>query len=126
MKMPSPLLVIVVVSAGGCGAGDDRPDGESPGVTSTLRISAEAGGALRFVERELSATAGTVAITMDNPSAVPHAVAIKGNGRDEQGETVGKDGVSTVAVELEPGTYSFYCPVGSHEAAGMRGTLVVR
>lgn len=28
-------------------------------------------------------------------------------------------------VELEPGTYEIFCPVGHHEEQGMRGTLTV-
>ena len=31
----------------------------------------------------------------------------------------------THAVELEPGTYRFYCSVPTHEPAGMKGTLTV-
>jgi uncharacterized cupredoxin-like copper-binding protein len=29
-------------------------------------------------------------------------------------------------MNLEPGEYKFYCPVGNHEQAGMVGTLTVR
>ena len=62
---------------------------------------------------------------MDNPSSVPHAIAVEGNGVDQAGETVEKDGVSKVTVDLKPGTYTFYCPVDGHKAAGMEGKLTV-
>ena len=64
---------------------------------------------------------------MDNPSSsgVPHAIALEGNGVDQDGETADPGGTSTVTVTLKPGTYSFYCPVPGHEAAGMKGTLTV-
>jgi uncharacterized cupredoxin-like copper-binding protein len=29
-------------------------------------------------------------------------------------------------VNLKPGTYEFYCPVDSHKAQGMKGTLTVK
>ena len=61
---------------------------------------------------------------MDNPSDVPHAVALEGV--DAAGETVGKGGVSQFTVDLEPGEYVYFCPVGNHQAAGMEGTLTVR
>lgn len=65
---------------------------------------------------------------MTNPpgSGKPHAVAIEGNGVDQDGDTVPPGGVSIDTVTLAPGTYQFYCPVGGHEAAGMKGTLTVR
>jgi uncharacterized cupredoxin-like copper-binding protein len=56
---------------------------------------------------------------------VPHAVVIEGNGVEEAGETVQKDGVSEATAEVEAGEYTFYCPVGGHRAAGMEGTLTV-
>ena len=30
-----------------------------------------------------------------------------------------------MTVKLKKGTYTFYCPVDGHEAAGMKGKLVV-
>ena len=35
-------------------------------------------------------------------------------------------GKSTVRANLRRGSYTFYCPVGEHDANGMRGTLRVR
>ena len=57
-----------------------------------------------------------------NPCPVPHAIAI---GR-RSGGTVGRGGTSRVTVRLKAGTYTYFCPVGSHRAAGMTGRLVVR
>ena len=62
---------------------------------------------------------------MDNPSDVPHAVEIEGNGVDEAGKTVGKGGKSMATADLKAGTYDFYCPVGNHRAEGMEGKLTV-
>lgn len=97
------------------------------GATSTVTLSADPGGALTFNTTTLSAKAGTVTVEMKNPSGsgVPHAIAVEGNGVDQDGKTVQPGGTSIVTVKLKPGTYSFYCPVPGHEAAGMKGTLVV-
>jgi uncharacterized cupredoxin-like copper-binding protein len=45
---------------------------------------------------------------------------------DEKGEVVDSGGVSQVSVTLKAGTYTFYCSVQGHRAAGMLGKLVVK
>jgi uncharacterized cupredoxin-like copper-binding protein len=57
---------------------------------------------------------------------VSHAIAVEGNGVDKDGSTVNMGGKSTVTVSLKAGTYTFYCPVDGHKAAGMKGTLTVK
>jgi uncharacterized cupredoxin-like copper-binding protein len=96
------------------------------GAGATLKIAADPGGDLKFDKDSLTAKAGKVTISMDNPSSVPHAVGVDGNGVDEDGETVQQGGVSKVTVDLKPGKYEFYCPVDGHEDAGMKGTLTVQ
>jgi len=95
------------------------------GASSNLKLSADPSGALKFNKKQLAAKAGAVTITMSNPSTLPHAIAVEGNGVDKDGETVMQGGTSTVSVDLKPGKYEFYCPVDSHKQAGMEGTLTV-
>ena len=104
--------------------GTTKSGGASAG--ETLKLSADPGGQLKFDKSSLEAKAGEVTLTMDNPSSVPHAVAVKGNGLDKDGNTVQQNGVSKVTVALKPGEYEFYCPVDGHEQAGMKGTLTVK
>ena len=141
------LLCAVAVPVAGCG-GDDDDDGggggssnsgggattkesdtgggaSSGGGAQTLKISADPGGALKFDKSSLTAKAGKVTIVMDNPSDLPHAVEIEGNGVEFKGETVEKGGVSKASGDLKAGKYEFYCPVDSHKQAGMEGTLTV-
>ena len=59
----------------------------SGGKPTTLKIAADPSGQLKFDKSALSASAGKVTISMDNPSDVPHAVAIEGNGVDVDGKT---------------------------------------
>ena len=121
-------------SNGGSGAGgyydlpsgseEEESGGKGPG--TNLMLSADPSGALKFDKTSLSAKPGKVTIVMDNPSDVPHAVEIEGEGVEEEGETVGKGGVSKVSADLKAGEYEYYCPVGNHADAGMEGTLTVR
>jgi uncharacterized cupredoxin-like copper-binding protein len=123
------LLTCLAVPAAGCG-GDDDDDGGSGGGSGsgggeTLEISADPGGALKFDKSSLTARAGKVTIVMENPSDLPHAVEIEGNGVEVAGEVVMKGGVSRASADLKAGDYEFYCPVGNHAQEGMEGTLTV-
>lgn len=91
-----------------------------------LQIDADPNGQLKFLASSASATAGQLTINMKNASTVPHDIAIKGNGVTEAGKIVSNGGTSTVSTSLKPGTYTFYCTVDGHEAAGMKGTLTVK
>jgi plastocyanin len=136
------VLVALGVGLALAGCGDDDEDdaastpppppaqtetaAESSGDAQKLRLSADAGGALKFDKSSLTADAGTVEIEMDNPAQIPHNVAVEGNGVEEQGPVVEQGGTSMVTVDLDAGTYEFYCSVGNHREAGMEGTLTVR
>jgi plastocyanin len=96
------------------------------GASSNLTLAADSSGQLKFDKSSLSAKAGKVTITMDNPSPVQHAIAIEGSGVSQSGSTVGMGGKSTATVSVKPGTYTFFCPVDGHRAAGMMGTLTVK
>jgi plastocyanin len=109
-------------TTGGSGGGSSSGGGAS----SNLKLAADPSGQLKFDKSKLTAKAGSVTITMDNPSPVAHAVAVEGNGVDKDGNTVNMGGKSTVTVDLKPGTYEFYCPVDGHKAAGMKGELTVK
>jgi len=141
------LLAVVIgpLAAGvlmaGCGGSDNSSSSSAPakvkstatqakannaaGNSSTLSLSADASGALKFNKKVLSTKSGAVTINMSNPSSVPHGIAVEGNGVDKDGQTVTSGGTSTVSVTLKPGKYTFYCPVDSHKQQGMEGTLTV-
>jgi plastocyanin len=139
------LIALLALVAAGCGGDDDDDEGGgSGGATATteeqapaedtgggggeatrLTLVADPGGALKFDKTELTAKPGQVTVVMDNPSEVPHAVEIEGNGVEEETKTLTK-GTADVTVDLQPGEYRFYCPVGNHAQAGMEGTLTVR
>ena len=80
---------------------------------------------LAFNHKTLTAKHGTVTLVMCNPSGTPHAIAVEGHGIDKDGKAVGKGKTSPVTVKLKKGTYTFYCPVDGHKAAGMKGKLIV-
>jgi uncharacterized cupredoxin-like copper-binding protein len=99
-----------------------------PADTSALQLKAQEQGGLSFDKKELTAKAGEVTIKMENPSSdqMPHDISIEGEGVEQKGEVVQPGGTSEVKADLKPGTYTFYCSVGSHRQAGMEGTLTVQ
>jgi mono/diheme cytochrome c family protein len=92
----------------------------------SLQIDADPNGQLKFLASSASATAGKVTINMKNAASVPHDIAIRGNGVSQVGKVVQNGGTSSVSTSLKPGSYTFYCSVDGHEAAGMKGTLKVK
>ncbi len=117
-------------AGGGDTAAQTAPSETTPaggGVTTLTSIAEESDG-LRFDRSELTARAGSVTVTLDNPSGnqLPHAFEIEGGGVEEETATIEPGGRASVTVDLRPGRYTFYCPVGDHRAAGMEGTLTVQ
>ena len=132
------LLSAGVLGAAGCGDDEDAGGGggaaatpeatEEPADTGgggeALTLTADPGGSISWEPNELSAPAGTVTITLVNESDTPHAVEVEGNGVEEESETI-TGSETDLTVDLEPGEYTFYCPVGQHRQNGMEGTLTV-
>jgi uncharacterized cupredoxin-like copper-binding protein len=138
------LLAATALIAAGCGGSDnnssDSNAGNSSGTqgntsdstssggggggASSLKLTADPGGALKFDKTSLSAKAGKVTVVMDNQSSTPHAVEIEGNGVEKKTKTL-TGGTAKVTANLKPGKYEFYCPVDGHRQAGMEGTLTV-
>ena len=140
MRWMTLLAITAVLALAGCGGSDEKSTSSSSSKatstpTATQAASSGGGGetlklaadksALKFDKSSLTAKAGKVTLEMANPSQIPHAVAIKGNGVDVDGKTIGNGETSTASSKLKAGTYTFYCPVPGHEAAGMKGTLTV-
>ena len=117
----------LAAAASGAGAHASTPEAHAARAT-TLRLSADPHGALRFNTNHLAASPGKVTIVLSNPrsAGMPHGIAIKGRGVNRSGKVVGPGGRSILSVTLKRGTFTYFCPVPGHAAAGMTGTLTVR
>ena len=77
--------------------------------------------------RTRSRIAGSVTVSYNNPATLSHDVVVE----DQSGNEVGKTDLisqssAETTVELEPGSYTFYCDVPGHREGGMEGTLTVK
>ena len=98
--------------------------GESGG---TLSLAADPEGQLKFDTTSLSAKAGKVSIDFTNKAPLAHNLTIESSSGATAGATPTFEGGSkTLAVNLKPGTYKFFCSVPGHRQAGMEGTLTVK
>jgi plastocyanin len=98
------------------------------GASSTLAESADPSGALKFTKSTLTAKAGTVTVDFTNSSPLAHNFTVQ---QGTSGPVVGATptfmgGTKTLTLKLKAGTYTFYCSVPGHRAAGMQGTLTVQ
>jgi plastocyanin len=140
------LAATAALAFAGCGGDDSDEPAATPAATeeateaptetatedagsaagSKLAIAADPDGAKKFTESAYETTAGSVEVDFANDSQLPHAVEIEGNGVEEETETVTGQDAPPLTVDLKPGTYTIYCPVGDHRAAGMEAKLTVK
>jgi plastocyanin len=119
-------LLATAVEAPGAG----KPAVEKAG---KLQIPASPSGQLAYVTSKATATAGPVALEMPNTSGVSHNLAVEAgaHGASGSGPVLGASqyvakGTASVQVTLKPGSYTFFCQVPGHRAAGMFGTITVK
>jgi plastocyanin len=111
----------------GTSAGATSSSAAAAGGASNLSIAANTSGQLGYDKKTLSAKAGKVTITMTNMSPVGHNITIQ---QGTNGSVLGatptfQGGSKSVTLNLKAGTYTFFCSVPGHRAAGMVGTLTV-
>jgi plastocyanin len=98
--MRRTLIALALATAvfAGCGGDDNEEPAATPAPTQeatqepaggggggeTLKFSAPADGSLKFDQGDVTAKAGKVTVEFANPSSVPHAVEIDGNGVEEE------------------------------------------
>jgi plastocyanin len=91
----------------------------------TVSVSSPADGELVFEPEALTAKAGAVTISYDNPSPVDHSVAIEDGSETLAESEIVTEATTSATADLEPGEFVFYCTVPGHREGGMEGTLTV-
>ncbi|HET6551288.1 MAG TPA: hypothetical protein VFG79_22670 [Solirubrobacter sp.] len=70
--------------------------------------------------------AGRVTFNAKNLGEDDHNLSVRGGGRDYGGVDLAPGDTAALSLELPPGTYTLYCPLPDHEAAGMRTEIRIR
>jgi plastocyanin len=110
------LLPVAALSVAACGSdGKGSSDSTAPANGAALTVVAVDG--LRWEKDAYSATAGDVAVTIDNESSQPHTLAILDAGGTQIGgvlETTGKNDTETGTFTLAAGSYTIICTIPGH------------
>jgi plastocyanin len=106
------------------GAPSDRTQQEdgANGSETTLNIVATG---FAFALDASQVRAGTTTFLVKNRGAIPHDLAIQGNGVDQKTGMHKPGHTASLTVNLKPGTYTYKCTVQGHTLLGMKGTLTV-
>jgi plastocyanin len=126
-------FVLAIMGSGWLVLGHSQPEKTGPTTlpstlktSQTLAVTAAPGSALKFVPDALTAKTGLAKIdvtvagaghtfTMQDPTTLFEQLSLNAAGTKVEG----------VAFFPAPGTYTFFCSIPGHEAAGMKGTITV-
>ena len=129
---PRAALALALLAAAqlACGSGHDRGldgnGGADPNVVADDGVVAVDARITGFTLSAGSAPAGEVTFNVENVDVLPHDFTFTGEGVDEQTARLDPGDTAALALDLEPGTYTFYCSVEGHREAGMTGTFTVK
>jgi plastocyanin len=101
-------------------------DAATPTEVSLTEYDIEMSNPLYEIEELTSFPAGSQTFRVTNNGTTEHNFEIEGQGIEEAFETNLSPGESqTMQLNLEPGTYEVYCPVGNHREQGIEMQLTV-
>lgn len=112
-------LASTLTACGDSGSGDDDAAGACSPIDSSVDV--EASDDLKFDADAYEAGAGCIEVTYTNEGSVAHTLLVK----DQPGFKLSIGDTDTGTVTLEAGTYTIYCDIPGHEAAGMHAELTV-
>jgi len=131
----APFVIAAVVA--GCGSSSSSSSASSSTVSAASSAAAApsgGGGGLTLNESEFKITpagpkvphTGEITITVKNVGAVTHALTVNTSSGPVSTGSIAPGKTATLKVNIsKAGTYKFFCPIPGHEAAGMKGSLVV-
>ena len=101
--------------------GDKGGGGASACTPADSSITVGALDKLQFDAPAYDASAGCIEVTYKNEGSLAHTLLVKGQPGFKL--AIGDQDVGTIT--LDAGTYTLYCDITGHEAAGMKANLTV-
>jgi plastocyanin len=125
MKRASALLAVATLALpavlGACGGGSS---GSSSSSSADLQVIAQD---IKYDKKDYSLTTGLKTIALKNQGSLSHTLLVEQDGKAVAGFKLSASAKQTVSgkVNLPAGTYTIFCDVTGHRAAGMEATLTV-
>ena len=113
--------LVLALPFAACGGDDDTAEPPTSGGAAASELTVHAKDTLKFDKTSYTAKAGTIDVSYVNDGSVNHTLLIK----DVDDFELKVPGTNEGTVDLEAGTYTLYCDVAGHEAAGMEAELTV-
>jgi len=126
-------FILAIMASGWLVLGHSQPEKTGPTTLPTtlktnqkLAVTAAPGGALKFTPNTLKAHTGLAQIDVTVAGA-GHTFNLQDPTTLFQNLSLNAAGTTDTAVAYfgKPGNYTFFCAIPGHEAAGMKGTIVV-
>lgn len=121
------VLATLALGLAACGGGEEAssdPETSSVSQSNSDTVAVTGTNALKFDPVDLSASAGEVTFELTSESGVNHNLVIE-ELNDLTVVEAAAGATEAAAVSLDAGTYTYYCSIEGHRAAGMEGTLTV-
>ena len=110
---------LIIVPFAACGGGSS-----SSSSVSGADITVHASDALKFDKTDYTAKAGDLNLGYVDDGSLTHTLLVQGKDGFKL-QVNGKGESKTGKVQLAAGTYTLFCDIPGHEAAGMKATLNV-
>jgi hypothetical protein len=118
------LALLAILALGACsveGSGTTS-DGTPPPGDSFVEVVLDEFS----IEMPTMVSSGEVAFQISNSGDMEHSFSIEGPGvQEELDAPIAPGGTFNLTVDLEPGTYTVWCPIGNHRDQGMELTFEV-
>jgi uncharacterized cupredoxin-like copper-binding protein len=119
-------LTACVEPGGGLGDSEQEPREEAASPVPEDTPTTEVGLTEYQIAMPTSLSVGSQTFRVTNNGTTEHNFEVEGQGIEEAFETNLSPGeTQTMQLNLEPGTYEVYCPVGNHREQGMEVQLTV-
>jgi plastocyanin len=118
-------VVIVAALVGACGS--DKKGSAATGSKPPVAVAAY--DTLKYDATKFDGSADAkslVRFQLTNQGALQHSLLVEGHERDLRLVVTSKGATDEGSIKLDPGSYTIYCDVAGHRAAGMEADLTVK
>lgn len=117
------LSALAVLGLAACGGGGNDPEapsgGSSESGSSSISVTAKE---YKYNPSDITVDASPFTLELKNEGTIEHDFSVKGT---DVVILAKASAAATGEVELDSGTYTFFCSVPGHREEGMEGTLTV-